>query len=300
MRKCIDFIFIICFTSNIMLLSQSNYTLKPSAFTIGCCEDLKSCLLAPTLSYNGGFVYPTAPFLTYTMFGQIFKEPVAHKVASIDTYFFLERRASSDNYNIYAHLYELDENNLPSQLLATSLPISTSNITYYSHHLNTFTFAESVEVPRNFAVVIDFSEVQIRNIIICVSTSPKGCYKEGEENYIIAHDERGWMPFMSSWNIQQKNLFNMAIFVNVEEPVNLKSQSKQTFIISPNPATDIIYIENAVESNLRMLDMTGKVVIKRSIQNISEAIEVNHLEKGIYFIEITKGGIKNVQKLIKR
>lgn len=87
---------------------------------------------------------------------------------------------------------------------------------------------------------------------------------------------------------------------DIEGGTDLHNSKSIEFSVYPNPATDVVYIENAVESNLRVIDMTGKVVVERNIQSINEAVGVSQLEKGIYFVEITKDGIKNVQKLIKR
>ena len=304
MKKHIIIIFIICLVSCFTLSAQSNNALKPSAFTMGCCDVLNDCLSADQLFDNGGYVYPTAPFQNHTMFGQIFKGSATYTVTSIDTYFFIVMRGvPSSNYDVLAHIYTLDENNLPSELLATSLPVKTGSMPLYRHAACTFTFLEPVKVPGNFVVIIDFTEVDIRSTLIAISTSPAGCYKEGQENYIIAYDDRGWLPILSSWsnmNMQQKDLFNLAIFVNVEEPVSLKSQNKQTFTVSPNPATDIIYIENAEESNLRVISMTGKMTLERTIQSTNEAIGISDLEKGVYFIEITKDNSRSIQKLIKK
>ncbi|MGB1206427.1 MAG: T9SS type A sorting domain-containing protein [Chitinophagales bacterium] len=55
----------------------------------------------------------------------------------------------------------------------------------------------------------------------------------------------------------------------------------------PNPAADYIYLSNLTEkSSYMLMDMTGKIVLKGTINDVSKPkISINHLENGMYFLQ---------------
>ncbi|MBS1572584.1 MAG: zinc-dependent metalloprotease [Bacteroidetes bacterium] len=71
--------------------------------------------------------------------------------------------------------------------------------------------------------------------------------------------------------------------------------SNNIFSIYPNPASDIVYIEqknpNKIQKNdklidVEILDLTGNTKIKTKLNSNKTEIKTNHLEKGVYIINI--------------
>lgn len=70
-------------------------------------------------------------------------------------------------------------------------------------------------------------------------------------------------------------------------------KSDDVIKLYPNPANDILNIDNITQSDnitLKIIDITGKVVITEKISNSSTAqLNVAHLAQGLYLLEITNG-----------
>lgn len=68
----------------------------------------------------------------------------------------------------------------------------------------------------------------------------------------------------------------------------------------PNPVTNILHFENIKISRIKILNLTGQVVIDKQIVQGVNVIDVSNLEKGIYIVENTDllGKISRV-KIIK-
>lgn len=73
-----------------------------------------------------------------------------------------------------------------------------------------------------------------------------------------------------------------------------------TFIIYPNPATDILNIKtllNKTVSNIKIIDLLGKNILETNIG--TNAINIQKLSQGIYTVAITIDDINYQQKFIK-
>lgn len=73
------------------------------------------------------------------------------------------------------------------------------------------------------------------------------------------------------------------------------------FKIYPNPVSSLVTISTPdVEvSNLSISDLTGKVVLKKSLIGIENTIDISELSNGIYFLEINSDAKKEVVKILK-
>lgn len=92
------------------------------------------------------------------------------------------------------------------------------------------------------------------------------------------------------------NTSNSMSLVAVSCPSSLKNETfikTSEIIIYPNPVKDILKIKipnNSEVDKILITDIVGKIVVKST--NSSTEIDVNHLKKGIYFIQIhSKKGI---------
>lgn len=69
--------------------------------------------------------------------------------------------------------------------------------------------------------------------------------------------------------------------------------------IYPNPASDIIHINDIPEESVVSLYSTkGHVVYNTTVAATSHSITINHLEKGMYFLHIQQGSFSTKEKVV--
>lgn len=85
--------------------------------------------------------------------------------------------------------------------------------------------------------------------------------------------------------------FDCGVVMSVDDIV------KDTFIIYPNPAKDLFYIESEDKGNLNIYDLSGKKVFSKENLQGKNQIYIS-LPKGIYLIEFGNQKIKSTKKLL--
>ena len=68
--------------------------------------------------------------------------------------------------------------------------------------------------------------------------------------------------------------------------LSLQSQEESAIKLYPIPASTYIYIDQADNATLRLLDITRKLVLETNNYQNNEAIFIGNLENGIYFINV--------------
>ena len=69
----------------------------------------------------------------------------------------------------------------------------------------------------------------------------------------------------------------------------------------PNPADQFISVKSSeVLSGIRVIDMTGKEVIRKSIQSSDYSLDLGNLNTGIYFLEASAEGASKTMRFIKK
>lgn len=69
----------------------------------------------------------------------------------------------------------------------------------------------------------------------------------------------------------------------------------------PNPADQFISVKSSeVLSVIRVIDMTGKEVIRKSIQSSDYSLDLGNLNTGIYFLEASAEGASKTMRFIKK
>lgn len=69
--------------------------------------------------------------------------------------------------------------------------------------------------------------------------------------------------------------------------------------IYPNPFTNYIQIENAINANIKLMDTQGRIIIEQTANSNQYRINVSELPSGLYIINIDNCGERIVKKLIK-
>jgi hypothetical protein len=69
----------------------------------------------------------------------------------------------------------------------------------------------------------------------------------------------------------------------------------------PNPADQFISVKSSeVLSGIRVIDMTGKEVIRKSVQSNDYSLDLSNLNTGIYFLEASAEGASKTMRFIKK
>ncbi|MES2411893.1 MAG: T9SS type A sorting domain-containing protein [Bacteroidota bacterium] len=79
------------------------------------------------------------------------------------------------------------------------------------------------------------------------------------------------------------------------------STTVSKFKVYPNPAssTVTISVENVDSFNLTVTDLTGKVVMAKSLSGMENTLDISSLSTGAYFFELTSDNKKDVVKILK-
>lgn len=72
------------------------------------------------------------------------------------------------------------------------------------------------------------------------------------------------------------------------------------FNIYPNPATSTIFIESTLieKAQVSIVDLTGRCVKEVEISNAVSTINIDDVERGVYFISVEQNGNRKVEKLV--
>lgn len=94
-----------------------------------------------------------------------------------------------------------------------------------------------------------------------------------------------------------------APLISSNEDITLPST---TVMINPNPATDVLnaelaFAENAKKVSIRMMDVQGRVVLARNLENVSvsnQTFDISNLAAGSYFLHVTTENGQIAKKVI--
>ena len=70
--------------------------------------------------------------------------------------------------------------------------------------------------------------------------------------------------------------------------------------VHPNPASSVIFVESALNASAQVsiIDLTGRCVKEVEISNAVSAINIEDIERGVYFISVEQNGNRKVEKLV--
>jgi len=128
-----------------------------------------------------------------------------------------------------------------------------------------------------------------------ISAEYDGAYSINNSNYHEAIVYNDWGDLF--W--KARNTSTPAFFKQASEE---EIESVSNFQLLENPVKDFIYVsvKNNLESTFTLYDNLGKRVMVNTISNTGEyyQIDINHLPKGIYFLECHSGNISETIKVI--
>lgn len=92
-----------------------------------------------------------------------------------------------------------------------------------------------------------------------------------------------------------------SLHINIEdETTTVNEISKSEIKVYPNPVTDYVEISGLKENDIvQIIDLNGKQMIKKLVDENPEKIDVTELERGVYVIQVFNNNENNTQKIIK-
>lgn len=79
----------------------------------------------------------------------------------------------------------------------------------------------------------------------------------------------------------------------------VKNFREQNILIFPNPAKDVLFIQNADGLSLDIINSVGEKIITHHVIEESQNIDVSILKPGVYFVKLSHDGTAFYQKFIK-
>ncbi len=91
----------------------------------------------------------------------------------------------------------------------------------------------------------------------------------------------------STITFKSNGLADKVVTVTQESTVSTNSLDVQAIVISPNPASDYVQIQNLPSNcNVVLYNLAGAVVLSQSINSSSVSLNIAALAKGVYIIEL--------------
>lgn len=92
---------------------------------------------------------------------------------------------------------------------------------------------------------------------------------------------------------------------SVRQASGINSNKVENFQVYPNPSNGTFYVKANVtgESNIKVMDITGRVVFEKTYPTQSllyTSIDLSEQNQGVYMIEVREGNNVSVQKVIKQ
>jgi len=103
------------------------------------------------------------------------------------------------------------------------------------------------------------------------------------------------------------NLVNWSLYLcQTNQTVSTDQYEFTSFVLYPNPATHEVRIKaqanNSAATQLTIFDLRGRLIYRERYnttgQRIDKVVSLEKLAKGVYFVNLEKGGAKSVKKLI--
>lgn len=151
-------------------------------------------------------------------------------------------------------------------------------------------FVEAKMFPDGSGTTVDFSSNAVQQETLDFNLTIRDGLSYGDYEFVV------FLQDETSKEIIQVDKVNLADVTQFFVGVN---DVKNSYIhVLPNPAKNYINITNAENSSVKIINITGQTVLSANISESSTQINISGLNKGIYFVEILKSGVKTTQKLI--
>lgn len=188
----------------------------------------------------------------------------------------------------------------PSVSFGTSQPLNSLNIGYAQLGRRDVDF--SIQQNSTYTISVSAGTTAVGSFLL-----PSSAYAQKEVNVIMN----------SSFNIVQRSEgigFGLMIVpasggsitpvTRIQTPTGLEGvqAEESSFTVFPNPANDLLHITMNSETaltNLKIIDLSGRIMMARAVVSDKETLDLAGLEAGVYFLNVTEGNATRTVKLIR-
>jgi hypothetical protein len=175
----------------------------------------------------------------------------------------------------------------------------------FAYKLSFWSKIEDSQWPENLKVAI--ADAQNSSSMFPVLADYFGMtntsWQQNNIDFTVAFDGYYYFGFYCYSAAQMFNLYIDDIEI-IEDGLNgISSNMLGDFSIYPNPANDVVYLNNdryfAANYTVEIFDLQGKKMLETAISGSISAMDISLLKRGIYFISITDGSLVGNYKFVK-
>lgn len=172
---------------------------------------------------------------------------------------------------------------------------STKNtLTYQSNKLSTNISQNWDGSTWKNSIQFNYTYDSNMNLISQLIQTSSGTSWDNLSQYTYTNNVNGNPLIMvyESWNNSSWRLNQRSIYTYSNSIVSIPSFAKYlTYKVFPVPATDMLYIHLDENSGLdfQIVDLIGKVILQIRLTKENNSIDINSLDKGVYFLISLKG-----------
>jgi len=258
-------------------------TIKPAVFTLNSCADS----LVFYKDASAGFITGNNNIGTLEV-AQRFDASGMLTAVVVDGF-----KASGVSDTTYAKIYDVNPvTKAPQNLLGVSNPLNLAYVCFVPHKF-TYVFSNPVQVSGPFYASVVLP-VGAADTLIVLSTQ-QNCYSNDSLSWELRSPmgAGNWHSIEHSWQVGGQALrTDLAIFpyicststTNVSDISSLTDDVK----VFPNPSNGSFTIDLSQASDakeIRLIDMLGNILLRQQTNN-QAAIELSHLQDGIYILSV--------------
>lgn len=127
-------------------------------------------------------------------------------------------------------------------------------------------------------------------------------FKDNTSGASTGEEAAGSIVFLGLFDFTLTEEEVATLYADLTSTAIFEAKGSSNFSIYPNPSANSLRINSSefqTEFNVVIKDLTGKKVLELTSQNINQEIHIEHLDKGIYLLQITDGKRTGVRKLVK-
>ena len=177
---------------------------------------------------------------------------------------------------------------------------------YEAKHSFYFTSTDSVFVNNDTTLVIYLTQKEanvsfnvsasngpIDNAKIAIELKKENTNQDGNavfedlparKEYIFSIEKEGYLPLLDTFYLETDTTISVSMKLATNSD---KYKLSDEISIYPNPADDIVFINNTSDSSfLELINSDGKVLFSRKLEKDSSKLDVSDLIPGLYYIRI--------------
>ncbi len=90
------------------------------------------------------------------------------------------------------------------------------------------------------------------------------------------------------------------VTVKFDMKVGVENVNNVRVLVYPNPFNDVVYVQGAANSTVKITDIAGKLVHSQAMTSTETVYSTKHLAAGVYFINVAHEGSVQTVKMVKK